>query len=231
MTRPEPGAPAAPTAALDPDRSLWHRLGAQLAHPEGPWGVLTGRLMARINARPYRHAIAALGPYPDHRVLEIGFGPGAGLAELARRVTRGHVAGLEGSQAMLELARARNAEAIAGGRVSLAAGDFRHLPWADGSFDRVLAVNVAYFFDPAGRAVSEIARVLRPGGRAVLYVTDRATMARWPFAGPQTHVTYDEDELRRLLVNGFPPSAVSVRPLALPFGMKGLVAIARRPED
>ncbi|MDQ0505337.1 class I SAM-dependent methyltransferase [Xanthobacter agilis] len=207
---------------------LWHRLGCQLAHPEGPWGTLAGRVMARINATPYRHAIAALAPYPDDQVLEIGFGPGAGLAELARRVTRGHVCGLEASDAMLRLARRRNGAALAARRMTLAMGDFRRLPWADRSFDRVLGVNVAYFFDPDGDAVGEIARVLRPGGWLVLYVTDRATMVRWPFAGPRTHVTYDAEALRRILERGgFAPEAIDIRSSRLPLGVKGLVATAR----
>lgn len=222
--------PGLPASDDHPVPGFWHRMGRQLARPEGPWGVLTGRLMVHLNAAPYRAAIAALGPYPDHRVLEIGFGPGAGLAELARRATRGHVFGLEGSQAMIELAAARNRTALETGRMTLTAGDLRYLPWADASFDRVLGVNVAYFFDPAGGAMGEIARVLRPGGRAVLYVTDRATMERWPFAGPQTHVTYDADALRDLMTTGgFAADTITIRPLDLPFRMKGLVGIAQRP--
>jgi SAM-dependent methyltransferase len=49
---------------------------------------------------------------------------------------------------------------------------------------KVLLVNVVYFFDSDGRDISEVYRVLRSGGRLVIYVTSRDTMQKWPFAGP-----------------------------------------------
>ncbi|WP_024278149.1 class I SAM-dependent methyltransferase [Xanthobacter sp. 126] len=207
---------------------LWHWLGHQLAHPEGGGGVLVGRAMSLANREPYRLAIEALRPAQQDRVLEIGFGPGAGIAALAACVPGGHVAGIEGSPAMLRLAASRNRGAVAGGQVELREGDFRALPWAGASFDGVLAVNVAYFFDAGGAAAFEIRRVLKPGGRAVLYVTDRSTMARWPFAGADTHRTYDAAELRRLLVQGgFRDADIRVVAHRLPFGVEGLIAVAR----
>lgn len=207
---------------------FWHWLGRQLARPEGGGGALVGRAMSLANRAPYRLAIEALRPAQKDRVLEIGFGPGAGIAELAERMPGGHVAGIEGSPAMLRLATARNRAAIAGGQVDLREGDFRDLPWADASFDGVLAVNVAYFFDAGGAAASELRRVLKPGGRAVVYVTDRSTMRHWPFAGKDTHRTYDGAGLRRLLVDGgFGDADIRVVAHRLPFGVEGLVAVAR----
>ena len=205
---------------------LWHWLGRQLARPEGFGGALVGHLMARANAAPYRLALEALRPQAPDRVLELGFGPGAGVAALAKRAA--HVAGIEGSPAMLRLAERRNLPAVANGQVELVAGDFQRLPWPDASFHKVLAVNVAYFFAPSGSAVAEIRRVLKPGGVAVLYVTDRATMARWPFAGADTHTTYDADALKRLLRDGgFADEDISLTARRLPLGVEGLVAVAR----
>ncbi|MFG1301754.1 class I SAM-dependent methyltransferase [Xanthobacter sp. V3C-3] len=204
---------------------LWHWLGRQLARPEGPGGALVGHLMARANAAPYRLALEALRPEPQDRVLELGFGPGAGIAALAKRV--GHVAGIEGSPAMLRLAQRRNRRATALGQVDLVAGDFQRLPWPNACFDKVLAVNVAYFFDRSGSTVAEIRRVLKPGGLAVFYVTDRATMARWPFAGADTHLTYDTAALRRLLLDGgFGAGDISITAHHLPLFVEGLVAVA-----
>ncbi len=218
------------TPAAESGGGFWHGVGRQLARPEGPTGHVIGQLMAWANRMPNRLAIEALGPVQGDHVLEIGFGPGLALAELARRVPAARIFGIDASPAMLRQASMRNARALAEGRVSLVIGDFCRLPWADGSFDKVLAVNVAYFFDSAGVAVSEIRRVLVPGGKAVLYVTDRSTMARWRFAGPQTHTVYDANELRSLLVaGGFAGECIEVQTQRLPFGMTGLVAVAARP--
>lgn len=225
---PSRAGTSAPTKP--PSGGLWHRLGRQLAHPQGVAGTLVGRLMAYMNRRPNRLAIHVLQLARRHDVLEIGFGPGEGLARLARRVTLGRIWGIDGSPAMVHLAERRNAEAIASGRMELEVGDFHHLPWADASFDRVLAVNVAYFFDRERLAVSEIRRVLRPGGRVVLYVTDRANMKSWPFAGPETHVTYDADDLWQLLLaGGFPETAITLHRARLLMGIKGIIASATLP--
>lgn len=227
MTSPDDASST--TGRRQPERSVWHRLGRQLAHPRGRWGAGLGRVMALVNAAPYRVAIEGLRPSRRDRVLEIGFGPGAGIAALARLLPEGRVFGIDGSTAMVLLAARRNRKAVSRSHVELVQGDFRRLPWADRSFDGVLAVNVAYFFDAEGGAIREIARVLRPGGRLALYVTDRETMRRWPFAGPDTHATFDADGLRALLrQGGFSPGAVAIREVVLPLGTRGVVAVAER---
>jgi hypothetical protein len=69
--------------------------------------------------------------------------------------------------------------------------------------------------------------VLRSGGRAVIYVTSRESMTKWPFAGPETHKLYDRNELLDLLVDaGFQPSDIAIEDVLLPFGIKGLLATA-----
>lgn len=230
--RPGSPPPPAPVGAGRPGRSVWHRIGVQLARPEGGAGMLAGWLMAQLNRTPNRLAIDALSVRPRERVLEIGFGPGAGLAELARRAPGARICGLDASGTMLRLAGRLNAGAIATGRMELTAGDFSRLPWEDGSFDKVLAVNVAYFFDRDGVAAGEIRRVLAPGGWAAFYVTDRATMARWPFAGPETHSTYDREDLLQLLrAGGFAVPGIAIRSVELPMGIKGLIATASAPNS
>lgn len=229
MTPEDPPAPARRVASWPAGLVPWHGIGRQLAHPSGAMGRLAGRFMVHVNRRPYDLALDALDPGPGDEVLEIGFGPGEGLAALVRRVPRGRIFGLDGSPQMVRRAARRNRRALADGRLTLAGGDFRRLPWGDACFDGVLAVNVAYFFDAEGRAARELARVLRPAGRAVLNVTDRKTMRSWRFAGPDTHVTYDAAALRMLLERGgFAPDSIEIRKVELAMKVKGLVAIARR---
>ena len=69
------------------------------------------------------------------------------------------------------------------------------LPFANGSVDKILAVNVAYFWcKPAA-----VLRVLRPGGGVSIYVTDASAMRRWPFADLATHRLFDRAALERVL--------------------------------
>lgn len=95
-------------------------------------------------------------------VLEVGFGTGELLAEMARRGMA--VTGLEASAAMHSITtRKLTARRVSAPRVQ---GFAQQLPFADGSFDTILATFPAGFVtDPA--AHREFARVLRPNGRLV----------------------------------------------------------------
>ena len=84
----------------------------QAGHPRGLVGWLFGRIMARENDSMNAFAFEALAPKPGDRVLEVGFGPGQGLARLARIVGDGYVAGVDHSEAMVCAAERRNRAAV-----------------------------------------------------------------------------------------------------------------------
>lgn len=93
---------------------------------------------------------------PD-RVLEVGCGEGELAEQLAAVVS--DVVAIDQSPRMVELTRARGVDA----RVA----DVQELPFPDDSFDAVLAAWVLYHVPDLDRGLSEIGRVLRPGGRLV----------------------------------------------------------------
>jgi ubiquinone/menaquinone biosynthesis C-methylase UbiE len=109
------------------------------------------------------------------RVLEIG--PGAGLVtvELARRGHR--VTCIDPAAAMLENTSARAAAAGLGDRVSTTLADAQALPFADASFDAVVAVGVLPWLDDPRTALREIRRVLVPGAAVVLTSDNRARLS------------------------------------------------------
>lgn len=95
-------------------------------------------------------------------VLEVGAGPGAATAELARRARR--VTSLEYSH---EFCVALRAKTVAAGTGSIVQGDASALPFADCTFSGAIAVLVLHHLRSAeaqDRAFREIYRVLRPGG-------------------------------------------------------------------
>lgn len=213
------------TPVASSEAAVWRWFGRQLALPSGRAGQMVGGLMWLLNRAPYARALAALEAEAGQRVLEIGYGPGAGIAALLGSGAR--VYGLDAAPAMNAAAVRRNGAAVRAGKADLRVGRADAIPWPDGHFDRVLAVNVAYFLKPD--ALAEIRRVLAPGGRLVLYATARVTMERWPFAGPETHHTFDAPGLRALIAGGgFPETAITVREEKLPLGIMGLVATARQ---
>jgi demethylmenaquinone methyltransferase/2-methoxy-6-polyprenyl-1,4-benzoquinol methylase len=112
--------------------------------------------------------LAKLAPKPGEVILEIGFGTGHCLVQLAKAVApAGKVFGLDLSEGMLSETRALLEKEGVSGTVSLECGDAEHLPYADAMMDGVFMSFTLELFDtPRIPAVlAECKRVLRPGGR------------------------------------------------------------------
>ncbi len=212
-------------------RTLWHGIGAQLRHPSGLWGRTAGRVMTLANAKPNALAIAALGLRDGESVLELGCGPGHALQALLHSPHPARVIGLDWSETMLAQAARRNRRALAAGRLALVRGDFARLPFAAERADAILAVNVVYFMSSSA-VLREARRVLRPGGRIVLYATHRSAMQHWPFAGSDTHRLVDDDKLTELLIAaGFAADCLRIDSVDAGFGIAGLLAVARKEKS
>jgi SAM-dependent methyltransferase len=102
------------------------------------------------------------------RVVDVGCGPGALLAELVRRVGLENVAAAEPAPQFVEAARARNP----GADVRVAPAE--DLPFADGEFDAALAQLVVHFMSDPVAGLREMARVTRGGGVVAACVWDHA---------------------------------------------------------
>ena len=187
--------------------------------------------MSVINRQPNRLAIEALRLSETDSVLELGVGPGWALRRIEALSRCGRIFGIDQSAEMLALAAGRARSAMRRGRLLLAQAKFEALPFPNDSFDRLLAVNIAYFFNVDGRDFREARRVLRPGGRMVVYVSDRETLANFPFACEDTHRSFDQRELvAAIRTGGFAESDFTVVPVKLPLGVSGLLAtVVKQP--
>jgi ubiquinone/menaquinone biosynthesis C-methylase UbiE len=152
---------------------LWVRelLMRMFGRPTGVLGRLGGVIMARMNREAAAQIIEMLDFRPDDKVLEVGFGPGVGVELLLHRVPAGSVAGIDYSQEMVKQASARNAAALRNRRVDLRYGSAERLPFADKTFDKVLAINSMQAWPDAGAGLREIQRVLKHGGNVALGFT------------------------------------------------------------
>ena len=121
-------------------------------------------------SRRRRAVLGALKPIPGEKVVDIGTGPGFLALEAADAVgSTGHVVGIDSSESMLALARARCAERS---WVDLRSGDASALPLDDGQLDIAISVQVYEYIPDVERALAEMFRVLRPGGRGAIVSTD-----------------------------------------------------------
>ena len=110
-------------------------------------------------------AIDALGGRRYDRLLEIGYGSGILLPELAR-----HCADLHGIDLHDQLAPVRHMLSVERVQADLKTGSVTDLEYPDSYFDAVVCLSVLEHLEPVtlARALSEIKRVCRPGGVAVI---------------------------------------------------------------
>jgi SAM-dependent methyltransferase len=102
------------------------------------------------------------------RVLDVGCGPGALTTELVRRLRADLVAAIDPSETFVAAARER----LPGVDVRL--GSAEQLPFADQTFDGALAQLVVHFMADPRQGLSEMVRVVRPGGAVAACVWDHA---------------------------------------------------------
>lgn len=121
---------------------------------------------------PYRGILRAARITALDRVLDLGCGLGNILIALSERTTFAQpVAGVDVSPALIELGRKEVERAGLGARIGLQVAPATRLPYEAGSFDVVLTSHVIKHLDEdaLSRAFREVVRVLRPGGRFLLW--------------------------------------------------------------
>ncbi|MFC9662631.1 class I SAM-dependent methyltransferase [Nocardia sp. NPDC127606] len=157
-------------------------IAGQLGNPHGVLGKGVAFVLNRGNKRAIAAAVDAAAPTTGATVADIGFGGGVGLELLLARVgAEGAVHGIEPSPDMRARARGRFAVEVAEGRLVLADGTLTALPLPDASLHAAITVNTIYFLADLPAACTELARVLRPGGAAVIGIGDPEAMAKMPF--------------------------------------------------
>jgi SAM-dependent methyltransferase len=117
----------------------------------------------------------ALAEIAPKRILEVG--PGKG--ELAERIALelgAEVIAVDQSERMVELTSGRGVKVIL--------GDVQELPFDDGAFDAAVAAWMLYHVPDVDRAIAELARILRPGGRLIGVTNSTWNLAElWSLVG------------------------------------------------
>ncbi|HSC03744.1 MAG TPA: bifunctional demethylmenaquinone methyltransferase/2-methoxy-6-polyprenyl-1,4-benzoquinol methylase UbiE [Solirubrobacteraceae bacterium] len=153
------GAPGAQAGTLEEPqvRAMFDRIA-------GLYDRMNSVMTAGLHHQWRRRAADLAALAPGGRALDVATGTGDLALELADRVAPGgEVVGVDFSERMLELARAKG-----GTRVRFESGNALALDYPDGSFDAATVGFGARNFSDLSRGLSEMARVVRPGGRVVV---------------------------------------------------------------
>lgn len=113
-------------------------------------------------------------------VLDVGCGRGVGVELLLRQFDVGHVCGVDLDPRQIERAQ-RRLMGIDEGCWSLAVAGVEHLPFQDASFDAVFDFGMLHHVPMWQAGLTEIRRVLKPGGRLFFEEVTRAALERWSY--------------------------------------------------
>ena len=134
-------------------------------------------LLSEEAEKPMRETgLKKLAAQPGERILEIGFGTGHCLVEIAKAVgPQGKALGLDISDAMVSLATDLLAKAGLADRALLQRGDAEQLPFDSDSLDGIFFSFTLELFDTPDlpKVLAECKRVLKPGGRLVVVAVSR----------------------------------------------------------
>jgi 2-polyprenyl-3-methyl-5-hydroxy-6-metoxy-1,4-benzoquinol methylase len=131
--------------------------------------------------RTAENSAAYLLPHlrPDHRILDIGCGPGTISADLAARVPDGHVTAVDYAPAIVEQA-AKEAASRGLANMTFAVADVHGLTYDDDTFDVVHAHQVLQHVGDPVQALREMRRVAKPGGVVAARDSDYAAFTWFP---------------------------------------------------
>lgn len=191
--------------------SLFEHISKQFHKPTGVGGKLVTFVMNRQNQQLYNGAELELKLHGTETVLDIGFGNGYLLNRLVGRYNC-RFYGIDISSDMLNAASNRNRKHIDAGRMTLLIGSAENTGLADSLIDKAYTVNTVYFWSSLNAGLSEIWRILKPGGIFVNALYSKKMLDGLPLAN-KGYAKYEIDELLQAgKDNGF---TVKVHPINL----------------
>jgi ubiquinone/menaquinone biosynthesis C-methylase UbiE len=140
----------------------------QCSKPTGWLGKIT---LWRMNASHSKLTDWGLGQIPvenDYTILDVGCGGGRTVSKLAAIATLGKVYGIDFSEESVAATKRTNAQWIDLGRVEIRQGTVSELPFADGIFNLITAVETHFWWADLPNDMREVLRVLKPGGTLIV---------------------------------------------------------------
>ena len=136
----------------------------------------------------------------DDRIIEIGFGTGKLIYRMAQQIDKGLIEGVDFSKVMLSIARKRNKQNIANGKVKILEGNFDEMPFEKERFDKACSVNTLYFWPDPVHTARKIAEILKPDGKLILAFEDIEQLEQRKL-NPEVFHLYSNEEVQNLLIN------------------------------
>jgi len=201
----------------DPQGSKKHQIREMFNRISPRYDFLNHFLSAGIDYRWRNRLVRMMARQRPSTVLDIATGTGD-LAILEAQKLPARITAVDISEGMLQIAREKIKKKGLADRITLMTADAENLPFTSGSFEAVSVAFGVRNFENLERGLSEMARVLKPGGTA--YILEFSQPRRFPFK--QLYGFYARHILPRIgkLISG-DPSAYTYLPesiAAFPYG-------------
>ena len=140
----------------------------QCEKPRGWLGRVVLWSMNRRHGKVTDWGLRQISIRDDDTILDVGCGGGRTIAKLAAAAPKGRVFGIDYSDESVAAARRLNRQEIQTERIAIERASVADLPFADGTFDLVTAVETHFWWDDISAGMREMFRVLKQGGRLVI---------------------------------------------------------------
>jgi SAM-dependent methyltransferase len=124
--------------------------------------------MNRRHSKLTEWGLAHVSIRSDNTILDVGCGGGKTVAKLASLAVNGKVYGVDFSEESVAVSRRTTQKLISAERVEIRHASVSALPFANGTFDLVTAVETHYYWPDLNADAREILRVLKPGGAVII---------------------------------------------------------------
>jgi ubiquinone/menaquinone biosynthesis C-methylase UbiE len=140
----------------------------QCSKPTGWFGRFTLWRMNSSHSKLTDWGLAHFSIEKHSAILDVGCGGGRTVSKLAAIAAQGKVYGVDYSSESVAVSKKTNARWIDVGRVEIRQGSVSQLPFPDGMFDLVTAVETHFWWPNLPGDMREVFRVIKPGGTLIL---------------------------------------------------------------
>jgi len=136
----------------------------QVRKPDRWLGRLFTSIMNRSHSDLTDWGLTHIRIEHDASILDVGCGGGRTIEKLSALAVDGKVCGIDYAPGSVAASRAKNADLISAGRVTIEQASVSHMPFGVDEFDLVTAIETQYYWPDLINDMREIFRVLKPGG-------------------------------------------------------------------
>ena len=140
----------------------------QCSKPTGWLGRFTLWRMNKSHSKLTDWGLEHVSIQDHYTILDVGCGGGRTVGKLAAIAPKGKVYGVDYSDESVAATRRTNAQRVNLGRVEVRHGSVSELPFPDGMFDLITAVETHFWWPDLPNDMREVSRVLKPGGTLIL---------------------------------------------------------------